>query len=175
MAAGLAHAQPYDIIIRNGHIIDGTGSPWYSGDIAIQGGRIAAIGQLRACGNQGRHRRSRHGGGAGIHRHARAVRTDDPGESAPAFEDLSGHHHRDHRRGQLGRAAERGSPHGPAARRLRPLPHHARLEHLPPVFRAARKARHGHQPCELRGRHASSAHGAWRRRTARPPRASWNG
>jgi len=41
-----ACAQPYDLIIRNGHIVDGTGSPWYSGDIAIQGGRVAAIGQL---------------------------------------------------------------------------------------------------------------------------------
>src|SRR5438309_8884894 len=41
-----AFAQPYDIVIRNGHIIDGTGSPWYSGDIAIRGGKIAAIGRL---------------------------------------------------------------------------------------------------------------------------------
>ncbi len=107
MAAGLAHAQPYDVVIRNGRIIDGTGSPWYSGDIAIQGGRIAAIGQLAACGNQGRHRRSRNGGGAGVHRHAGTVGTDDPGESASAVEDLSGHHHRDHGRGRLGCAAER--------------------------------------------------------------------
>src|SRR5581483_562742 len=30
----------------NGHIIDGTGSPWYSGDIGIRDGRIAAIGRL---------------------------------------------------------------------------------------------------------------------------------
>jgi len=44
-----AAAQPYDLIVRNGHIIDGTGSPWYSGDIAIQQGRIAAIGQLSAA------------------------------------------------------------------------------------------------------------------------------
>jgi dihydroorotase/N-acyl-D-amino-acid deacylase len=42
----LSFAQPYDILIRNGRIIDGTGSPWYSGDIAIQGGKIAAIGQF---------------------------------------------------------------------------------------------------------------------------------
>jgi N-acyl-D-amino-acid deacylase len=41
-----ASAQPYDLVIRNGHIIDGTGSPWYSGDVAIQAGRVAAIGQL---------------------------------------------------------------------------------------------------------------------------------
>src|SRR5207244_10161454 len=36
----------YYLVMQNGHIIDGTGSPWYSGDIAIQGGRIAAIGQI---------------------------------------------------------------------------------------------------------------------------------
>ncbi|HEY6392990.1 MAG TPA: D-aminoacylase [Bryobacteraceae bacterium] len=41
-----AFAQPYDTVIHNGRIIDGTGSPWYSGDIAIQGGRIAAIGKI---------------------------------------------------------------------------------------------------------------------------------
>jgi N-acyl-D-amino-acid deacylase len=41
-----AFAQPYDLLIRNGHIIDGTGSPWYSGDIAISGGRVALIGHL---------------------------------------------------------------------------------------------------------------------------------
>jgi len=41
-----AFAQPYDTVIYNGRIIDGTGSPWYSGDIAIQNGRIAAIGKL---------------------------------------------------------------------------------------------------------------------------------
>lgn len=41
-----AFAQPYDLLIRNGHIIDGTGSPWYSGDVAIAGGRVAAIGHL---------------------------------------------------------------------------------------------------------------------------------
>jgi N-acyl-D-amino-acid deacylase len=44
-ATGAAE-QPYDILIRNAHIIDGTGSPWYAGDIAIRGGRIAAIGRL---------------------------------------------------------------------------------------------------------------------------------
>jgi N-acyl-D-amino-acid deacylase len=41
-----AAANPYDIVIRNGHIIDGTGSPWYAADIAIRNGRIAAIGRL---------------------------------------------------------------------------------------------------------------------------------
>jgi dihydroorotase/N-acyl-D-amino-acid deacylase len=38
---------PFDILITNGHIIDATGSPWFSGDIGIRDGRIAAIGHLR--------------------------------------------------------------------------------------------------------------------------------
>ena len=48
LLAPAAHAQavPYDLVIRNGRIIDGTGSPWYSGDLAIRGGRIAALGKL---------------------------------------------------------------------------------------------------------------------------------
>jgi dihydroorotase/N-acyl-D-amino-acid deacylase len=45
---GLARASPggFDIIITHGHIIDGTGSPWYEGDVGIMEGRIAAIGNL---------------------------------------------------------------------------------------------------------------------------------
>ena len=41
-----AASSPYDLVIRNGRIVDGTGSPWYAGDIAIAGGKIAAIGRL---------------------------------------------------------------------------------------------------------------------------------
>jgi N-acyl-D-amino-acid deacylase len=37
---------PFDLVITNGHMIDGTGSPWYSGDVGIRDGRIAAIGNL---------------------------------------------------------------------------------------------------------------------------------
>jgi dihydroorotase/N-acyl-D-amino-acid deacylase len=39
----------YDLIITNGHIIDGTGSPWYSGDLGIRDGKIVAIGNLSAA------------------------------------------------------------------------------------------------------------------------------
>jgi N-acyl-D-amino-acid deacylase len=38
----------FDLVIINGHIIDGTGSPWYSGDVGIRDGKIAAIGNLAA-------------------------------------------------------------------------------------------------------------------------------
>src|SRR5689334_1578358 len=41
-----ANRQPHDTVITNGRIIDGTGSPWYSGDIGIRSGKIAAIGNL---------------------------------------------------------------------------------------------------------------------------------
>ena len=36
----------YDVLIRNARIIDGTGTPWYRGDVAVAGGRIAAVGHL---------------------------------------------------------------------------------------------------------------------------------
>src|SRR5213075_2644835 len=38
--------QSYDVLIRNGRIIDGSGNPWISGDIAIRGDRISAISHL---------------------------------------------------------------------------------------------------------------------------------
>jgi N-acyl-D-amino-acid deacylase len=46
IGVGFAAGAPFDLVITNGHIIDGTGSPWYSGDIGIRDGRIAAIGSL---------------------------------------------------------------------------------------------------------------------------------
>jgi N-acyl-D-amino-acid deacylase len=39
-------ANEFDVLIKNGHIIDGSGNPWVSGDIAIRGDRIEAIGNL---------------------------------------------------------------------------------------------------------------------------------
>ncbi len=36
----------YDVIIRNGKIIDGSGNPWFHGDIGIVDGRVAEIGNL---------------------------------------------------------------------------------------------------------------------------------
>ncbi|HEY0304238.1 MAG TPA: D-aminoacylase [Longimicrobiales bacterium] len=42
-----APQEAYDLLITNGWIIDGTGSPWYRGDVGIVGDRIVAVGQLR--------------------------------------------------------------------------------------------------------------------------------
>jgi dihydroorotase/N-acyl-D-amino-acid deacylase len=46
IAVSFAIDAPFEIVITNGHIIDGTGSPWYSGDVGILDGHIAAIGNL---------------------------------------------------------------------------------------------------------------------------------
>jgi len=46
LVPAFAQTPTFDIIVRNGHIIDGSGNPWYSGDIAVQGDRIVAIGKL---------------------------------------------------------------------------------------------------------------------------------
>jgi N-acyl-D-amino-acid deacylase len=53
-----AHSLPaqspaaFDTVITNGHIIDGTGSPWYSGDVGIRDGKIAAIGNLSTAARE---------------------------------------------------------------------------------------------------------------------------
>ena len=39
----------FDIVIKNGKIIDGTGNPWYRADIGIKGGRISKIGRLEGA------------------------------------------------------------------------------------------------------------------------------
>ena len=49
--AGLSLSQKanYDVLISNAHIVDGTGAPWYVGDIGIRGDRIAAMGNLHGA------------------------------------------------------------------------------------------------------------------------------
>jgi dihydroorotase/N-acyl-D-amino-acid deacylase len=37
------NAQTYDLLLKNGRIIDGTGAPWFRGDVAIQGDSIVRI------------------------------------------------------------------------------------------------------------------------------------
>lgn len=40
--------QVFDVIVKGGRIVDGTGNPWYRGDIGIRGGVIVEIGNLSA-------------------------------------------------------------------------------------------------------------------------------
>lgn len=52
LAIGLAAvpapaAEPkYDLVIRNGRIVDGSGNPWFTGDVAITGDKIVAVGRV---------------------------------------------------------------------------------------------------------------------------------
>ena len=46
LPGSMAASPQYDLIIKDGHIMDGTGSPWYAADLAVKDGRIAAIGDL---------------------------------------------------------------------------------------------------------------------------------
>jgi len=38
----------YDLVIRQGRIVDGTGNPWFQGDVAVRGDRIVAVGRVPA-------------------------------------------------------------------------------------------------------------------------------
>jgi len=38
---------PFDVLITGARIVDGSGNPWFRGDVGLRGDRIAAVGQLR--------------------------------------------------------------------------------------------------------------------------------
>ncbi len=38
--------EPFDVLIRNGQVVDGTGNPWGHADVAIRGERIVAVGKI---------------------------------------------------------------------------------------------------------------------------------
>ena len=44
--------MPYDLVIKNGTVIDGTGLPRYRADVAVRHGRIAAIGRIREAARE---------------------------------------------------------------------------------------------------------------------------
>jgi N-acyl-D-amino-acid deacylase len=41
-----AQGTRYDLIIRNGRVLDGSGNPWFYADVAVSGDRIVAVGDL---------------------------------------------------------------------------------------------------------------------------------
>jgi N-acyl-D-aspartate/D-glutamate deacylase len=51
-ALAAAPEAAYDLVIRNGRIVDGSGNPWFYGDLAVRGDRIAAIGKISKKGDR---------------------------------------------------------------------------------------------------------------------------
>jgi N-acyl-D-aspartate/D-glutamate deacylase len=45
-AGAPATAQDYDLLLRGGRVVDGTGAPWYRADVAVRDGKIARIGRI---------------------------------------------------------------------------------------------------------------------------------
>jgi len=46
LAAHGAAAQTFDVVIKNGRVVDGSGNPWYYADVGVNDGLIAEIGSL---------------------------------------------------------------------------------------------------------------------------------
>jgi N-acyl-D-amino-acid deacylase len=44
--SGSDERVPYDLVVVNGRIIDGTGNPWFRADVGLKDGRIAKIGRI---------------------------------------------------------------------------------------------------------------------------------
>ncbi|MDG2240377.1 MAG: D-aminoacylase [Longimicrobiales bacterium] len=50
--SGQGTAPLYDIVIRDGRVLDGSGNPWIAADVAIQTGRIVRIGHIEGTGRR---------------------------------------------------------------------------------------------------------------------------
>ena len=99
--------EPWDVVIRGGRIVDGTGNPWFEGDVAIRGDRIAAIGKLgedaparKVIDARGLDRRT------WLHRHPFPFRHDLAGGRRRPEQDSPGSHDRGPGRGLLGRTGQ---------------------------------------------------------------------
>jgi N-acyl-D-aspartate/D-glutamate deacylase len=51
---GAADDAPYDIVIRSGRVVDGTGNPWFRADVGIRGDRIITVGSIPSAAKSAR-------------------------------------------------------------------------------------------------------------------------
>ncbi len=51
-AAGQGASLEYDLVIRNGRVLDGAGNPWIAADVAIKDGRFVRIGKIDGKGKR---------------------------------------------------------------------------------------------------------------------------
>ena len=106
-AARQRSGRAFDVVIANGRIVDGTGAPWFRGDIGIRGDRIAAIGALGGCRRHDADRRGQSRRRARIHRSARAVGVQRARGRPRGEQDHAGGHDRGDGRGLVDRAGQR--------------------------------------------------------------------
>ena len=52
LVPSLSYAETYDLVLRHGQIIDGTGSAAYAGDVGIKDGKIVAVGKVNGAAKQ---------------------------------------------------------------------------------------------------------------------------
>ena len=171
--------QTYDVVIEHARIVDGTGNPWFHGDVAIQGDRIARVtyaGGLANAPSKNTNRRAQSGTLARLHRYPRPIaRRAAQWRRPPDLENHPGHHHRNHGRRRHQRPRQRQNP----RRRERPTPS-ARSTRTSPDLTAFAL---GSKPCSSTARRPISDRSsapppsactakAWRK--ARPPRPSSN-
>ena len=50
--AAAADERPFDLVITNARVVDGSGNPWFRADVGIKGGRIARVGRVAASEGQ---------------------------------------------------------------------------------------------------------------------------
>ncbi len=48
-AAPDSGAPEYDLLVKGGRVVDGSGAPWFSADVGVRNGRIAAVGRLEGA------------------------------------------------------------------------------------------------------------------------------
>src|SRR5260370_42185468 len=48
LSSSSVFSQQYDILIRNGRVVDGTGNPWVYADVGVTGDRISLVGRAPA-------------------------------------------------------------------------------------------------------------------------------